>query len=264
MAKRKTLEKKPVFLRLPEVLSMLQISKAAWWVGIQKGFYPEFVRISKKCVAWRIEDIQKLIIDEPVLSCAEVLEIFPVSRSTWYAGVKEGRYPKTVLVAGQGRKWRLSDINKLNQTEQTKGKNNIKTLDDGNCFICGKDNPIGFKAEFDINPAHRRAMTTVRIPGAYQGWQGITHGGIISALLDEICAQACIGAGMQIVTSEMKLRYRAPVPTGSVVTVIGEVVGERRCLVDVKAKMELDGKIMAEAEVIMYRTDMNETPRGSE
>ena len=136
----------------------------------------------------------------------------------------------------------------------------VQILDDGNCFICGKDNPIGFKAVFDIDPAQRRAMTTVRIPEAYQGWQGITHGGIISALLDEICAQACIGAGMKIVTSEMKLRYRAPVSTGSVVTVIGEVIGERRRLVDVKARLELDGKIMAEAEVIMYRTDMNETP----
>jgi len=99
-------------------------------------------------------------------------------------------------------------------------------------------------------------MTTLRIPEAYQGWKGITHGGIISALLDELSAQACIGAGMQIVTSEMKLRYRAPVPTGSVVTVIGEVVGERRRLVDVKARLELGGKIMADAEVVMYRTDM--------
>jgi len=78
--------------------------------------------------------------------------------------------------------------------------------------------------------------------------------------LDEISAQACIGAGMQIVTSEIKLRYRAPVTTGSMVTVIGEVVGERRRLVDVKARLELDGKIMAEAEVVMYRTDMNGAP----
>jgi hypothetical protein len=37
-----------------------------------------------------------------------------------------------------------------------------------------------------------------------------------------------------VVTSEIKLGYRAPVPTGSVVTVIGEDVGERRRLVDAK------------------------------
>jgi predicted thioesterase len=57
-----------------------------------------------------------------------------------------------------------------------------------------------------------------------------------------------------VVTSEIRLRFRAPVPTGSVVTVIGEVVGERRRLVDVKGWLELDGKVMAEAEVTMYRT----------
>jgi hypothetical protein len=32
------------------------------------------------------------------------------------------------------------------------------------------------------------------------------------------------------------------------------VVGERRRLVDVKGWLELDGKVMAEAEVIMFRT----------
>lgn len=134
----------------------------------------------------------------------------------------------------------------------------MQVIDDGNCFVCGKNNPIGFKAEFNIDPELRRAKTTVRIPESFQGWQGITHGGIISALLDEVCAQACMGAGLQIVTSEMRLRYRAPVPTGSLVTVIGEVVGERRRLVDVKGRLELDGQIMAEADVIMYRTELNE------
>lgn len=130
----------------------------------------------------------------------------------------------------------------------------MQVLDDKCCFICGKDNPIGFKAEFMIDPEQRRAETRVRIDETFQGWQGITHGGIISALLDEICAQACMGSGMVVVTSEIKIRYRAPVPTGSLVTVIGEVVGERRKLVDVKGRLELDGKVMAEAEVTMYRT----------
>lgn len=130
----------------------------------------------------------------------------------------------------------------------------MQVLDDNRCFICGKDNSIGFKADFTLDPEHRRAETTVRIDETFQGWQGITHGGIISALLDEICAQACMGSGIMVVTSEIKIRYRAPVPTGSLVTLIGEVVGERRRLVDVKGRLELDGKVMAEAEVIMYRT----------
>ncbi|MDD2899975.1 MAG: PaaI family thioesterase [Desulfuromonadaceae bacterium] len=133
----------------------------------------------------------------------------------------------------------------------------MQVLDDDNCFICGKNNPVGFKAVFDMDPERRRAQTTVRIPEVYQGWQGITHGGIISALLDEVSAQACMGVGLQIVTSEIRLRYRAPIPTGSLVTAIGEVVGERRRLVDVKSRIEVDGKIMAVADVVMYRTDQD-------
>lgn len=129
----------------------------------------------------------------------------------------------------------------------------MDVVDDGRCFICGKDNPIGLKAVFQIEPELRRAETTVQIAEHFQGWQGITHGGIISALLDEICAQACMGTGLQVVTSELKLRYRAPVPTGSTIRVIGEVTGERRRLVDVRGWAELDGQLVAEAEVIMFK-----------
>jgi len=132
----------------------------------------------------------------------------------------------------------------------------LQIVDDDRCFICGTENPIGLKAVFTLDPQKRRAETHVLIGGEFQGWQGITHGGIISALLDEICAQACMCCGLSVVTGEIKIRYKAPVPTGSVVTVIGEVIGERRRLVDARGWMELEGKIMAEAEVIMYRTEM--------
>ena len=77
--------------------------------------------------------------------------------------------------------------------------------------------------------------------------------GIVSALLDEISAQACICCGIDVVTSEIRIRYRHPVPTGSTVKVWGQVSGERRRLVDLKAALELDGTVMAEADVIMYR-----------
>ncbi len=130
----------------------------------------------------------------------------------------------------------------------------MQVVDDGYCFICGKQNPISLKAEFVTDPILRRAETTVTIPEQFQGWKGITHGGIISALLDEICAQACMCSGIDVVTSEIRIRYRKPVPTGSRITVVGEITGERRRLVDVKGRLEMDGVLMAEADVIMYRT----------
>lgn len=130
----------------------------------------------------------------------------------------------------------------------------MQVVDDNHCFICGSLNPIGLHAVFATDPEKGRAETRVRIPEHFQGWRGIVHGGILSALLDEICAQACMARGLQVVTSELRLRYRKPVPTGSEVTVTGEIVGERRRLIDVQARIELDGQVMAEAEVIMFKT----------
>ena len=37
----------------------------------------------------------------------------PVSRSTWWAGVKEGRYPKPVKLGPRITAWRVEDIREL-------------------------------------------------------------------------------------------------------------------------------------------------------
>ncbi len=37
----------------------------------------------------------------------------PIARSTWWAGVKEGRYPKPVKLGRRITAWRAQDINEL-------------------------------------------------------------------------------------------------------------------------------------------------------
>lgn len=43
----------------------------------------------------------------------DVLKVFPVSRSTWWAGIKEGRYPAPVKLGVKMSAWRVSDIRAL-------------------------------------------------------------------------------------------------------------------------------------------------------
>ncbi|MBF2097802.1 MAG: AlpA family phage regulatory protein [Gloeomargaritaceae cyanobacterium C42_A2020_066] len=50
---------------------------------------------------------------ERLLKLDEVLQAFPVSRSTWYAVVKEGRYPKPVKLGHRTVAWRESAIRSL-------------------------------------------------------------------------------------------------------------------------------------------------------
>jgi predicted DNA-binding transcriptional regulator AlpA len=49
------------FLRLPQVLNLIPVSKSTWWAGVRSGRYPKPVKLSVRCTAWRVEDLRSLI-----------------------------------------------------------------------------------------------------------------------------------------------------------------------------------------------------------
>ena len=42
-----------------------------------------------------------------------ILKIIPVGRSTWWKGVREGRFPKPVKLGPRTTAWRVKDIRQL-------------------------------------------------------------------------------------------------------------------------------------------------------
>lgn len=49
------------FIRLPQVLSVFPVGRSTWWAGVKSGKYPQPVKISPRCTAWKAEDIRALI-----------------------------------------------------------------------------------------------------------------------------------------------------------------------------------------------------------
>ena len=45
-----------------------------------------------------------------LLRLPQVLQYFPVSRSAWWAGVKQGRYPEPLRIGPRCVAWRLEDV----------------------------------------------------------------------------------------------------------------------------------------------------------
>ncbi len=43
----------------------------------------------------------------------EILRIIPVGKTTWWEGVRDGRYPKPVKLAPRVTAWRVEDIREL-------------------------------------------------------------------------------------------------------------------------------------------------------
>ncbi len=49
------------FLRLPQVLAIIPISKSVWWEGCKTGRFPKPVKLGPRTTAWKAEDILALV-----------------------------------------------------------------------------------------------------------------------------------------------------------------------------------------------------------
>lgn len=60
-----TLVQQPIrtkrFLKLPAVLERVPYGRSTWWAGIEDGRFPAPVRLGPKSVAWREEDIDRVM-----------------------------------------------------------------------------------------------------------------------------------------------------------------------------------------------------------
>ena len=49
------------FLRLPQVLTLIPVSRSSWWEGCRTGKYPKPVKLAARTTVWRAEDITAFI-----------------------------------------------------------------------------------------------------------------------------------------------------------------------------------------------------------
>ena len=58
----------------------------------------------------------ELLPETGFLRLSTVLRVFPVSKSTWWAGVKEGKFPKPIKLTKRTTAWKAQDIRELIET----------------------------------------------------------------------------------------------------------------------------------------------------
>jgi uncharacterized protein (TIGR00369 family) len=122
----------------------------------------------------------------------------------------------------------------------------MKLESNGNCFVCGKNNPHGLRLSFEVDKEKQTLKTTFVASPTYQGWDGIVHGGILSTLLDEAMANLVYELGYQAVTASIEIRFKKPAPILKPLLVYGEVTEVSKRLVRAKAHIaQEDGAILA-------------------
>ena len=122
----------------------------------------------------------------------------------------------------------------------------MKLETNGNCFVCGKNNPNGLRLSFEVDKEKQTLKTTFVASPTYQGWDGIVHGGILSALLDEAMANLIYELGYQGITASIEIRFKRPAPILKPLLIYGEVTEVSKRLIRAKAHIaQEDGAILA-------------------
>lgn len=126
----------------------------------------------------------------------------------------------------------------------------FKLEDDNYCFVCGRDNPIGLRLNLVFHAG--RIHSEFILPKQYQGYKDITHGGIISSVLDEAMIHVALAQGIKVVTAEMSVRFKRPLFTGEKAVVEAQIIKSGRKLIEASASVKgSDLRLIAEAQAKM-------------
>jgi uncharacterized protein (TIGR00369 family) len=119
---------------------------------------------------------------------------------------------------------------------------------DQHCFVCGPDNPDGMQIKFRLDEGLCKAEYT---PTASQcGYDGVTHGGILFSLLDDVMANWLFLQGERAFTGSCEIRFRKPAATGAKINLEGEQVARRgrKVMMIGRAINPDDGSVLAETK----------------
>jgi uncharacterized protein (TIGR00369 family) len=119
-------------------------------------------------------------------------------------------------------------------------------LDEGFCFGCGRNNPIGLKLKFT---REEDAIRTEFTPHKnLQGWPGLLHGGILGTLLDEAMSNVAYATGNTCLTASINIRLKQPVKVEVPLVITARITRQRKKLIETEGRVCLkDGTVVAES-----------------
>lgn len=134
-----------------------------------------------------------------------------------------------------------------------------KRSDADHCFVCGTQNPIGLKIPFVFE--HGVCRGTFTPTENHVGFDGVTHGGIIFSVLDDLMANWLFLQQGRGYTAKCEIRYRDPLPVGERIEVECHLTKRKGRLLQLASTATRgDGKLVAEAQASFMIDDYGMIP----
>jgi uncharacterized protein (TIGR00369 family) len=119
--------------------------------------------------------------------------------------------------------------------------------DHGSCIVCGTRNPSSLRLRFDAD-GEGGVTGRFRPSQRLQGYADRVHGGVVAAVMDAAMTHCLFLHGVRAVTADLHVRYIAPVPCGSALTVTGRLVSSGRRLYRLSARVTEGDRVLATAD----------------
>ncbi|MCP4181034.1 MAG: PaaI family thioesterase [bacterium] len=130
-------------------------------------------------------------------------------------------------------------------------KNNIK-YGHYNCLLCGDNNPWSLGLDYKLLD-DGRVYTEFKGNKVLQGYKGILHGGVISALLDSAMVHCLFHYNIEAVTAEMTIRFAESVPFDAPVQVYGKIIENHKFLFYTESELICNNLVVAKAKAKFMR-----------
>lgn len=115
------------------------------------------------------------------------------------------------------------------------------------CLMCGTKNPASLHLHFE-NDGEDSVKGEFKGDYRYQGYDGIVHGGVISALLDSAMTHCLFSQGIEAVTADLGVRFVKSIPFNANMTIKAQIVMNRFPLYKMKSQIFIGGQLYARAE----------------
>jgi len=120
------------------------------------------------------------------------------------------------------------------------------------CAVCDLANPKGLNIEYVLSKDGKEVKASFWCDKNYEGYPGVMHGGMITAIFDGAMGNCLFACGKTAVTVEMTTRFKHPVAIQQYATVSARIKRFSNPLYLLEAQMSQDGIVKAIAKGKFY------------
>ena len=117
------------------------------------------------------------------------------------------------------------------------------------CYVCDLNNPVGLRVAFHLEDG--KAVGRFIPQREHQSFEGITHGGVLSALLDAVMNRILLFHSIKAKTARLQVYFTKEAKIGEPLTVIGEIVRVKKLYAVTRGEVrDSQNNIIARGEAI--------------